>query len=71
MKTSPTRFHLDEGITKTELDNQDKIIEILKDVFVTGKEVYIGLDDYRQDTEYYSFVQAITNCYKKSKGSMR
>lgn len=63
--------HLDEGITKAELDNQDKIIEILKDVFVTGKEVYIGLDDYRQDTEYYSFVQAITNCYKKSKGSMR
>lgn len=63
--------HLDEGITKAELDNQDKIIEILKDVFVTEKEVYIGLDDYRQDTEYYSFVQAITNCYKKSKGSMR
>lgn len=63
--------HLDEGITKAELDNQDKIIEILKDVFVTGKEVYIGLDDYRQDTENYSFVQAITNCYKKSKESMR
>lgn len=63
--------HLDEGITKAELDNQDKIIETIKEVFMTGKEVYIGLDDYRQDTENYSFVQAITNCYKKSRESMR
>lgn len=63
--------HLDEGITKAELDNQDKIIETIKDVFMTGKEVYIGLEDYNQGTDSYSFVQAISRCYEESKESMR
>lgn len=31
--------HLDEGITKAELDNQDKIIGTIKEVFMTGKEM--------------------------------
>ena len=64
-------IHLDEGITKAELDNQDKIIETIKDVLMTGKEVYIGLDEYRQDTESYSFVQAISSCYEESKEAMQ
>lgn len=63
--------HLDEGITKAELDNQDKIIETIKEVFMTGKEIYIGLDDYQQGTDSYSFVQAVSSCYKESKESMR
>lgn len=63
--------HLDEGITKAELDNQDKIIETIKEVFMTGKEIYIGLEDYQQGTDSYSFVQAISSCYKESKESMR
>ena len=63
--------HLDEGITKAELDNQDKIIETIKEVFMTGKEIYIGLEDYQQGTDSYSFVQAVSSCYKESKESMR
>lgn len=63
--------HLDEGITKAELDNQDKIIETIKEVFMTGKEIYIGLEDYQQGTDSYSFVQAVSSCYKDSKESMR
>lgn len=63
--------HLDEGITKAELDNQDKIIETIKEVFMTGKEIYIGLEDYQQGTDSYSFVQAVSSCYKGSKESMR
>lgn len=63
--------HLDEGITKAELDNQDKIIETIKEVFMTGKEIYIGLDDYQRGTDGYSFIQAVSSCYKESKGSMR
>lgn len=63
--------HLDEGITKAELDNQDKIIETIKEVFMTGKEIYIGLEDYKQGTDSYSFVQAVSSCYKESKESMR
>ena len=38
---------------------------------MTGKEVYIGLDEYRQDTESYSFVQAISSCYEESKEAMQ
>lgn len=63
--------HLDEGITKAELDNQDKIIETIKEVFMTGKEIYIGMEDYQQGTDSYSFVQAVSSCYKESKESMR
>lgn len=63
--------HLDEGITKAELDNQDKIIETIKEVFMTGKEIYIGLEDYQQGTDSYFFVQAVSSCYKESKESMR
>lgn len=63
--------HLDEGITKAELDNQDKIIETIKEVFMTGKEIYIGLEDHQQGTDSYSFVQAVSSCYKESKESMR
>lgn len=63
--------HLDEGITKAETSNQDKIIETFKDVFMTGKEVFIGLDDYRQGSESYSFVQAVSSCYKDSKETLR
>ena len=62
--------HLDEGITKAELDNQDKIIGTIKEVFMTGKEIYIGLEDYQQGTDSYSFVQALSSCYKESKESM-
>lgn len=64
-------IHLDEGITKAELDGQDKIIETLKDAFMTGKDIYIGLEDYQQGTDSYSFVQAISSCYKESKEFMR
>lgn len=63
--------HLDEGITKAELDNQDEIIETFKNFFITGKEIYIGMEDYRQETDGYSFIKAISNCYEESKGSMR
>lgn len=63
--------HLDEGITKAELAYQDKIIETIKEVFMTGKEIYIGLDEYQQGTDSYSFVQAVSSCYKESKESMR
>lgn len=62
--------HLDEGITKAEVENQDKIIETFKEVFMTGKEIYIGLEDYQHETGY-SFVQAVANCYKESKSSMQ
>lgn len=62
--------HLDEGIKKAELDNQDKIIGTIKEVFMTGKEIYIGMEDYQQGTDSYSFVQALSSCYKESKESM-
>lgn len=62
--------HLDEGITKAEVENQDKIIETFKEAFMTGKEIYIGLEDYQHETGY-SFVQAVANCYKESKSSMQ
>lgn len=71
MKASPTRFHLDEGITKAELAYQDKIIETIKEVFMTGKEIYIGLEEYQQGTDSYSFIQGVSSCYKESKESMR
>ena len=47
------------------------VIETIKEVFMTGKEIYIGLEDYQQGTDSYSFVQAISSCYKESKESMR
>lgn len=62
--------HLDEGITKAEVENQDKIIETFKEAFMKGKEIYIGLEDYQHETGY-SFVQAVANCYKESKSSMQ
>ena len=52
------------------MENQDKIIETFKEVFMTGKEIYIGLEDYQHETGY-SFVQAVANCYKESKSSMQ
>ena len=29
------------------------------------------MEDYRQETDGYSFIKAISNCYEESKGSMR
>lgn len=44
--------HLDEGITKAEVENQDKKVETFKEAFMTVREIYIGLEDYQQETGY-------------------